>query len=59
MEFFYKLSIFYRKYLFTHRWINDNYLVKNDNYYLVKKCLIFSKYFESNRIVHHLDHHLW
>jgi hypothetical protein len=51
---FFILYIFYRKYLFTHRSINDNFLIKNDNY-LVKKCLIFSEYFEINQI----DHHLW
>jgi hypothetical protein len=29
---FYKLFIFYLKYLFTHQLINDNYSVENDNY---------------------------
>ena len=40
--FFLELFVFYQKYSFKCRLINNNYSVKNDHY-LVKKCLIFSK----------------
>jgi hypothetical protein len=55
--FFSNYSFFIRNISLHMGSINDNYSVKNYNYsvqndhYLVKKCLIFSEYFEIHQIV--------